>query len=520
MAEKSEVMVETASGKIQGFQKDGLNYFRGIPYAAPPVGNLRWLPPHQVKPWSGVRKAEAFGSIAHQPKGELELLLSIVDQEARTQKQDEDCLYLNVTSPGLDGAKRPVMVWIHGGAFRTGSGSHPFYDSPALSRRGDVVVVTINYRLGPLGFLNLNEITKGRIPSTGNEGLLDQVAALKWVQENIETFGGDPENVTLFGESAGGASVGCLLTLPAARGLFQKAIPQSGAAHISNPLEKAVLISENFLDILGLIPEKIDALLAVPPDQLIKAAGELALRGQTTVREIGGMPLQPIVDGKVLPKMPFEAVKEGTARGIPVLVGSTLEEWKLFAAMDPRVAKTDEALLIKRCRRLIPGGDAEAIITSYREARTRRGEPAGPVDLFVALQTDRIFRIPALRLAEEQGRQGSPAYVYLFTWPSPFNGGQLGSCHALELGFLFGTHEEKFFGSGPAADTLAREIQDAWLAFAQQGDPSNKILGTWPVYSESKETMILGRESGLQKTPYEQERQSWDTVPDNALGFL
>jgi para-nitrobenzyl esterase len=520
MAEKSEVIVEIASGKIQGYQKDSLHFFKGIPYAAAPIGNLRWLPPQPVKPWTGVRKADAFGPIAHQPKGEMELLLSIVDQDAQAQRQNEDCLYLNVTSPGLDDGKRPVMVWIHGGAFRTGSGSGPIYDSRTLCKRGDVVLVTINYRLGPLGFLNLNEITKGRIPSTGNEGLLDQIAALQWVRENIAVFGGDPDNVTIFGESAGGASVGCLLALPGARGLFHKAIPQSGAAHISKSLEKAVLISENLLDILRLNPENIDALKAIPPDRLIKTADELALRGQTTVREIGGMPLQPIVDGKVLPKMPFDALKEGLARGIPVLVGSTLEEWKLFAAMDPRVAKTDESLLLKRCRRLIPGGDVEAIIKSYQEAKTRRGEPAGPVDLFLAIQTDRIFRIPALRLAEEQGRQGSPAYVYLFTWPSPFNNGQLGSCHAMELGFLFGTNEEKFFGSGSAADNLSREIQDAWLAFAQKGDPSCGSLGTWPVYGQAKETMILGRESGLQMAPYEQERQAWDAVPDNTLGFL
>jgi para-nitrobenzyl esterase len=439
-------------------------------------------------------------------------------QETQVQRQDEDCLYLNLVSPGLDNAKRPVMLWIHGGGFRTGSGSTPLYDSRTLSKRGDAVVVTINYRLGPLGFLNLNEVTKGQIPSTGNEGLLDQIAALQWVRDNIEIFGGNPHNVTIFGESAGGMSVGSLMAIPTARGLFHKAIPQSGAAHTSKTLDKAIQISEHFLDILSIKPENCDALRNLSPEQLLNAANELAIRGQTTVRDIGGMPLQPVVDGNVLPKVPYEAIKEGSARGIAVLVGSTLEEWKLFAAMDPRVAKTDEERLLKRCRRLIPGGDAEAIIAAYQEARTKRGEPAGPADLFIAIQTDRIFRIPALRLAEAQVRQGSSAYEYLFTWPSPFSEGKLGACHALELGFLFGTNEDKFFGSGPAADKLAREIQDAWLAFARKGDPSCETLGAWPIYGQARETMILGTESGLQEAPYEQERQSWDTVPDNAVG--
>jgi len=516
MAEKTEVIAEISCGKVRGDQKEGLNVFKGIPYAAPPVGDRRWMPPQPVEPWPGIRPADSFGPVSYQPEPRVEFMKAIGWGE--TQAQDEDCLYLNVFSPGLDNARRPVMVWIHGGGFNSGSGSSPMYDGRTLSRRGDIVLVTINYRLGPLGFLNLNEVTGGRIPSTGNEGLLDQTAALAWVRDNIGAFGGDPGNVTIFGESAGGMSVGSLLALPAAKGMFHKAIPQSGAAHTALPLERAVMISEHFLDILGVKPEDASALRSIAPERLLDAASELTVRGTTTVREIGGMPLQPVADGQVLPEIPYLAVKQGSAKGISILVGSNLEEWKLFAFMDPRVAKTDEERLLKRCRRLIPGGDAEAIIAAYREALADRGGLAGPPDIFTAIQTDRIFRMPALRLAEEQARQGTPAYVYLFTWPSPLLDGRVGSCHALELGFLFGTYEEKFSGSGPGAEKLAREIQDAWLAFARAGDPSCGGLGTWPVYGQARETMILGVESGLRKAPYDRERRAWDAVPDSSIG--
>jgi len=225
-------IAQTRSGKVEGEERNGLYVFRGIPYAAPPVGAKRWRAPDKVEAWSGVRKAVQFGNAAPQNRIPLEALAAFVIGEP----QSEDCLYLNVWTPGLDGERRPVMVWIHGGAFTIGSGAQSIYEGTALAQRGDVVIVTINYRLGPLGFVRLHELTNGRIPSTGNEGMLDQARALEWVRENIAAFGGDPENVTIFGESAGGMSVGTLLGMPSARGLFQKAIPQSGACNTANTL--------------------------------------------------------------------------------------------------------------------------------------------------------------------------------------------------------------------------------------------------------------------------------------------
>ncbi|MCJ7743252.1 MAG: carboxylesterase family protein, partial [Dehalococcoidales bacterium] len=273
MSVSAEAMVTTTSGKIEGTYKDGLYIFRGVPYAAPPVGRRRWLPPEPAEPWSGVRPAKRFATIAPQNPMEIQIIAP-----PEPEPQDEDCLYLNIWTPGLDDARRPVMVWIHGGGFTSGSGSSLAYNGRILSTRGNTVIVTINYRLGALGFLNLSEVTGGKIPATGNEGLLDQAFALEWVRDNIAAFGGDPDNVTIFGESAGGMSVGALLGMPKARGLFHKAIPQSGAAHSVNSMERAVRITKALLDILGISPGDTDGLRSLTVERLLDAHKELAAK--------------------------------------------------------------------------------------------------------------------------------------------------------------------------------------------------------------------------------------------------
>jgi len=510
-----ETIVKIDAGRVEGYQNRGLYVFKGIPYAAPPVGERRWQPPGAVEPWSGVCPAQSSAAISPQnvaQRGVLDL-----DQRPAAEPQSEDCLYLNVWTTGIDDTRRPVLFWIHGGGFTSGSGSSVMYKGSRLSARGNVVVVTINYRLGSLGFLNLNEITGGRIPATGNEGLLDQVAAMEWVHSNIASFGGDPGNVTIFGESAGGMSVGCLLALPSAKGLFHKAIAQSGAANTARPLGKTVQVAEQFLDILDVKPGDVDTLLALPVERLLAAQQELTPRMQT-LGLTGGLTLQPVIDGAILPALPLDAIRDGSASGIPVIVGSNLDEWKMFSVRNPELQKMDEADLLRRIRRILPAQNAEALVQTYREALTRRGVPNPPAEILTAIQTDQIFRIPAIRLAEAQQSQGQSAYNYLFTWPSPMLDGALGAHHALELGFLFGNYGEGFGGSGPAADALSRNIQDAWLAFAGNGDPSCESIGRWPPYDDRRTTMIIDEECHVEEAPYDEERHAWESILNEILG--
>jgi para-nitrobenzyl esterase len=510
--------VSVHQGKLEGDDQSGLLVFKGIPFAAPPVGTRRWMPPEKPASWSGVREARRFGAVAHQNQVMLSALSAMVVDGV----QSEDCLYLNVWTPALDGKRRPVMVWIHGGAFTIGSGSQPLYDGSVLARRGDVVVVTINYRLGPLGFLRLADLTGGKIPSTGSEGALDQVAALEWVRDNIAEFGGDPGNVTIFGESAGGMSVGTLLAMPAARGLFHKAIPQSGASHTGALIERANRTAERVLSRLRVQPGDAGAIRALTPAQLL--TGTLLADGRTPDPELG-MAYQPVVDGTHVPRAAIEMVADGSASGVAVMVGSTLEEWKLFSLMDPSLHKLDRAGLGARISRRLTAAAADALVDSYEKARAARGEPGAPGDLFTAIETDRVFRIPGVRLAQVQRRHDSRVYSYLFTWPSPAMGGVLGSCHALELGFVFGTNHmpgmSAFAGTGAAAEKLATQMQDAWLAFARSGDPSCESVGAWIGYDEARRsTMVFGADTKLIDAPRDEERRAWDAIPDRILGSL
>jgi len=513
MGEVGTTVVETTSGRIEGIFRKGSYIFRGVSYAAPPVGERRWLPPQRPEPWSRVRPAKEFGPTAPQPPMDIQFL-----QPPRNQPQSEDCLYLNIWTPGLDGDRRPVMVWIHGGFFTTGAGSWLIYNGRPLSTQGNLVVVTINYRLGVLGFLNLNEVTKGRIPATGNEGLLDQLMALEWVRDNILHFGGDPENVTIFGESAGAMSVGMLLAMPKARGLFHRAILQSGAAHHVNSLDRASKLGAVFLEILGIKPSEVNKLRSLGEQQLLNAQAELMARATGAELAMGGLPLKPVVDGTVIPQLPIQAIAGGSADNVPVLIGTTLDEWKLFVVLDRDLATLNEAGLLWRCQQLIPGDDVAALIQSYRQARRQRRLPVTPTELFIAIQTDRVFRMPAIRLAEAHHWRHQPTFMYLFGWVSPLMNGIFGSCHALDLGFVFGTLEDNFTGCGEEAQALSKKMQDAWASFASQGDPSCDSVGEWELYDERRQTMILGKQSILVEAPYDEQRRAWDAFADSALG--
>ena len=497
-----ETLVETKSGKLLGTHEDGLYVFRGIPYAAPPVGNLRWMPPQPVKPWPGTRSAEKFGPICPQ---NMFRISAIPRQTTVEEPQSEDCLFLNVWTPGLTG-KRPVMVWIHGGAFTNGSGSSPMHPGATLPKRGGVVLVSINYRLGVLGFTNLNKVTGGKIPASGNEGLLDQVAALRWVHDNIATFGGDPGNVTVFGESAGAMSIGCLLAMPKAKDLFKKAILQSGS-NTARPVDEAAKTTEKFLDVLGRTANDTSALRALPVKALLDGQQALVASGARGATF-------PVVDGQILRARPLDAVKSGSAREVTVIAGGNLDEGSLFA--DPSISKLEFDGLPARIERMVPPKYVPGLIRQYREAVAKRGVQPTARDVYVAIQGDKMFRMPNVRLVEIQRDLGFQAFNYVFTWKCAVPG--LGACHALDVGFVFGATNKEFHGAGVAVDHLAMQMQEAWTAFAHTGSPSCPSLGDWPPYGKKRQTMVFGEKSRVEDVPYELERSAWDAIPDDLLG--
>jgi len=494
-------IVETKEGRLQGVEEDGLTVFRGVPFAKAPLGPLRFRPPQPAEAWSGVRNCDTFGFVAPQPQG------SAMAGQGTPEEQSEDCLHLNVWTPGCDDNRRPVMVWIHGGAFTTGSGSGVFYRGEHLAARGDVVVVTINYRLGALGFLAAEDLRDEETGAAGNWGLLDQVAALRWVQDNIAAFGGDAANVTIFGESAGSMSVSCLVGAPAAQPLFRRAIAQSGGP-AGRSLASASATTAAFLGEVGVAD--VAVLREVPVATILGAQLAMAARAAETG---GGMAFTPVVDGGLLPESPQAAIAGGIAAGKELLVGTNRDEMKLWTIGNRRLTGGDEAFIQSRLERTVGEGAAESI-EAYKAARTDRGDSLAPIDLWTAIESDRVFRLPSLRMAEAQ-TSVAKVYEYLFDWESPAVGGLLGSCHALEIPFVFGTVTtpgvDRFTGEGDEVAALSEKMQDAWLAFARAGDPSTDALGEWPAYdTKRRATMILGATTEVVNAPFEAERAFWD----------
>ena len=509
----SEPIVTTKAGKIVGEEREGLYIFRGVPYAAAPLGDKRWLPPTSLMPWTGVKEAKKYAAVAPQieaPQGLWQVVAG--------QTQSEDCLYLNIWTLGLDNGKRPVMVWIHGGGFVEGASSQAGYRGHILARRGNAVIVTINYRLGALGFLSLNDVTAGRIASTGNEGLHDQVAALHWIKENISAFGGDPERVTIFGESAGGMSIGCHLASPASRGLFHRAILQSGAASTVQSKAGVDRIAEVFLDTLGVKNTDIRGLQTVPTAKIVDCQKEFLNKVRTQKLGIMAMPFQPVVDGKVLPQHPLAAIREGASTDIPVVIGTTLDEYQFFMQPNPTMETLTDEGLVKIISGFIPADYAAGMVDIYRRARKARGVSVNNKDIFSAIQTDHVFRTPAIRLAEAKRNHKQSAYHYIFTWPSAVADGRLGACHAIDVPFTWGSIEPTFSGTGPKADALVKNLQSSWLAMADKGNPGCDALGEWPKYGVKRETMILGDKCCVENDPMSEERRAWEGVPDKVVG--
>lgn len=508
-------MASTAAGVLRGVEEDGLWVFRGVPYArvAPVAG--RWLPPMAPVSWPGVRDAASWGPIA--PQSPPVPGLSLPGDPVET---DEDCLNLNIWTPGLDDARRPVLVWHHGGGFTTGSGASALFDGRQLARAG-VVVVTFNYRLGALGFLAHPDLAVDGEAGCGNWGLLDQLALLEWIQRHIGEFGGDPGNVTVFGESAGAMCISDLLGSPVADGLFRRAVIQSGPPATAT-VGWGARRAERLGALLGIGALGRVALAQASPQQLVDATRLLAAE----VPGDGGLPLPflPVVDGGALGRTPEVAMADPSAPRVPVLIGVTRDEAALYLAADPSSAGLVPTDVVHRLAKITSTGAAEVVVAAYSEARAERGEPVSGRDLWTAIVTDFVFRLPSLHLAELHSAHGAAAYSYLFSWPSPFLGGMFGSCHGLDVPFVFGTVANPavhpFTGGGEDAFALSLRMQQSWLAFARTGDPSCDAVGDWPAYDASRRsTMVFGSDAdtasagvSLEDDPRGPERAVWDEV--------
>lgn len=483
----------TRQGPVEGEAAGAVLAFRGIPYAAPPVGALRFRAPQPPANRKEVLSALDMGPACPQ-------LIDADLTENNHAMMAEDCLSLNIWTPGTDARKRPVMVWIHGGAYVVGSTRNTGYDGSRLAARGDVVVVSINYRLGAWGFLALADHGKA-YEGSANAGLLDQLAALRWIQENIPAFGGDPRNVTIFGESAGASSVGALLSMPQAAGLFSRAILQSGLP--SNQKPEAYLRSKRlaaeFLSLLGAAsPTELGSKsmqdLLDAQDALFSAHSDLGTFG-------------PVVDGITLKEPPFTVVSEGRGNRVPILVGTTAEEMRYFTSVYDIGLERKPRVLMQEQLKAAAGPRAAEVLATYEKLYPDWG------DVAVQIASDAFLRLPSIRLAEAvTGFQ--PVYMYLFSYSSTSTYKRFGSMHAIEIPFVFGTVDLPdviaYLGRSPHRAELASRTMDHWLAFARHGDPGLPGGLPWPRYdAQARQTMELGPESRLVSDPLGEQRRAW-----------
>lgn len=476
-------VVEFASGKVQGTQlPNGVTVFHAVPYAAPPVGSLRFAGPVPAPPWSGVRDCSQRGPSPPQGPSRLDAVMGTAPFA-----QSEDCLTVTIWTPAADTGKRPVFFWLHGGAYQSGGATQVFYDGANLARAGDMVVVGVNYRLGALGYLLLPEAERANaVPS--NRGLLDQMQALRWVAANIASFGGDASRITVCGQSAGGGSVLALLADPASRGLIARAIPQSpSTGHLT--VERARAISDRFHAIAGVKQDDIAALRNLTVDQIISAQRqvqmEIAATGDRTIA------YQMVAPGPACPSSPASAVMAGAAAGIPMLIGSTLDEGHAWLAQDDKLmAERDTAVIGKVAE---AGGFARAAGDLPAD---RVGVAAKPWEVLSAMMTWAVFEKPARKVATGHTKHGGNAWLYRFDW-KPMPDARFGACHCIELPFVFDNLEAwppaaMMAGHDPRSfRRLALRMQSAWIAFARHGEPSTPELPAWPPWNAERRPCML-----------------------------
>ncbi len=482
------IIAETHRGKVRGTLDDTIKVFRGIPYAAAPLGLNRFQPPKPAKDWRGVRDTIAYGPMCPQiPRPHPGFTASWTYDKVAS----EDCLVLNVWTPMLhDQRRRPVMVWLHGGGYSAGSGSRNVFDGARLCQRGDVVVVTLNHRLNVFGFLYLNHLGGAEYAESGNVGMLDIVAALHWVHDNISAFGGDPGNVTIFGQSGGAAKVSTLMAMPQARDLFHKAIVESGSQLDALLPDEATKHALTFLAAVNVKPTELSHLARLPTDVLVG--------GLTKVMSTSGPRpnYSPVVDGIVLPRAPWQPDAPAVSAGVPMIIGSTrTETTALLGASHPAYFALDEASLPRSLAGWLPDRDTAKIIAGFR----RLMPSASPSDLFFAITPARRVRQQAWAQAERNAAQGgAPGWLYELDWATPVDGGKWGSPHSLDLAFVFDNvaKSSAMVGGGSGPQHMADQMSSAWIAFARTGSPNTGAVPAWPDFSSAgRATMVFGTTS-------------------------
>jgi len=498
---KKTEIIDTKTGKLQGYIEGGVHIFKGIPYAEPPIGELRLNAPKSKRPWNDVLKASDYKPVAPQPP-------PITDYFPPPPQKEADCLNLNIWTPRCDNMKRPVLFWIHGGSHIYGSGR--LLNGRNISRRGDIVLVSINYRLGPLGYLYI----PGAPP---NIGQLDQIAALTWVRDNIELFGGDSNNITIFGESAGATSVCALMTMPKAKGLFNRAISQSGAVQpYGFELSGRKTTAEMILKELNLSNDDLDEYRKLPTEKIINALIKAQEKAFFSQKELE---FRPYIDNENLPQHPIKAIQEGYAKDIELIVGTNLEEWRFWRAFEPKFEERDPTEIKKRLNNLISstGEDekkTEDIINIYKKSREDNSLSINIHEIYEAYMTDWIFRIPSIKFAEAQGKHQKNTYMYLFNWKTPFDNGKYGAMHALEISFVFGAFWEDYLFTFPKktdeTEALSEKMMNAWVSFAKTGNPNHTGIPIWPSYDiEKRNTIIFDKNIELWDDPLSKEREMW-----------
>jgi para-nitrobenzyl esterase len=521
----SAPVVETSNGRVSGAVESGVNAFRGIPYGASTGGVGRFRPPSPPRRWTGVLETTTLGPTAPQPVIELSNVLpaelTALRREGAVElpAQGEDCLVLNLWTPGLDSGGRPVMVWLHGGPFTTGTGST--VNGARLAARGDVVVVSLNHRLGMLGYLYLDRLAPDRYSGSGVVGMLDIVAALEWVRDNVGAFGGDPSNVTIFGCSGGGMKASTLLAMPAAHGLFHKAIIESGPYVRGVETDRASEVAERVLAELDLTPKRLDELADVPLDRLMQVQGTV-LRGLESgvLGTDGGLneagprkflvgvarggtlwDLGPVVDGVALPRHPFDPLASPLAADVPLIIGNNKDESSTWLLLYPKVDEVtfDDVLEVARA---IRGDQAPELMALYRRTRPS----ASPTDLLDSVVSTDAMWLDLVHIAERKVAGGQASvFMYQFAYESDVLGGRLKAAHGMEVPFVFDDVESAAMaGKRPERLEVARVMSEAWVAFARTGDPNHPDLPKWTTYSPSdRSRMIFDTQCRLEPDPTE-----------------